>query len=78
MLEELNSHKPIDRKVYDPVAGKLLYNVVFCSPTCQYLTPKEDENHSIKDKHMCLKYKTRVLHLGYKPNIVKLEECDES
>ncbi len=77
MFDNVDQHKPLDRKVYDPATKRVIYNVQFCSPNCQYLTPKEEDNHNVKEHHTCLKYKTRVLHLGYKPNIVRVDECDE-
>lgn len=44
---------------------------------CKYLSPKEHEQTSKKEHHICAKYNKRVLHMGHHPEIVRLPGCDE-
>lgn len=59
-----NLHEPI-----------LMSVMKFCR-TCKYLNPKEHEQTSSKQSHVCGRYHKRVFHRGFHPDIPRLSECD--
>jgi len=52
-------------------------NVILYCKLCKYLSPKEHEQTSKKEKHICQKYSKQVKHLGHHPELPRLPECDE-
>ena len=52
-------------------------NVILYCKLCKYLSPKEHEQTSKKEKHICKKYSKQVKHLGHHPELPRLPECDE-
>lgn len=47
----------------------------FCNG-CEYLKNTEEEQKQNRNlSHICLKYKRKLFHLNYHPNILKLATC---
>lgn len=52
----------------------------FCYENCKNLDPTEEEQRKTGMRnnpfHYCNKYKIRVMHGGYHPNLIKLGKCN--
>ncbi len=49
-------------------------NIYFCGE-CKYLNPTEREQSIKKEYHICQKYKVRLYHREFHPEILKCSAC---
>lgn len=50
----------------------------FCHTNCKYLTPWEENQSTVKERHLCSKYGVIVYHGRFHPKLIMWGECNES